>query len=175
VTLRAVVTLCLLGVAGSLAALEPAAEPPRRGDRLLRDEIFEMVDAYVLMKVQERLGLSDEQLTRLMPLIRQQRQDRREMEHRRYKALGEMRRLLASGSGSEERVVELLREVKAVESGEPEAAQRNQAAIDAVLTPLQQAKYRLLMLEVEHRLRALRRRAHESRGGRGRNQQSPEP
>jgi hypothetical protein len=154
--------------------MEPAAAQPRRGDRL-RDEIYEVVDAYVLMKVQERLGLSDEQLTRLMPLIRKQHQDRRKMRHRRYKALGEMRRLLASGSASEERVVGLLREVKTVESDEPEAAQRNQAAIDGLLTPLQQAKYRVLMVEVERRLRSLRRRAHERRGGRGRAPQPPAP
>jgi Spy/CpxP family protein refolding chaperone len=165
VKLRAVVTLWLAAVAGpSLAEGGAVAHKEAEGIRL-RDEIYEMVDAYVVMKVQERLELSDEQLTRLMPLIRKQQKDRRELDRRRFRALGEMRRLFAEGAAREDQIAELLREIKAVDVEAPPAAQRNQEAIDAALTPMQQAKYRLLMMEVEHRLRELRHRARQ--GGRG--------
>jgi hypothetical protein len=164
VRLKTVVTLGLLALAVPLAAEPPVVRHDEQGG-LLRDEIYEMVDAYILMKIQERLGLSDEQLTRLMPLVRRQQRDRHDLDRRRFRALGELRRLLAEGTARDDQVAELLREVKAVEAEAPSVAQRNQALIDGALTPMQQAKYRLLMVEVEHRLRELRHRARQ--GGRG--------
>jgi hypothetical protein len=71
-----------------------------REGRVLRDEVCEMVDAYVQMKVQERLELSDEQMVKVLPLIRRSHQDRRELEMRRHRALKELRRLFMSGSAS---------------------------------------------------------------------------
>lgn len=136
--------------------------------RSLRDEVHEMVDAYVVMQVQERLDLTDEQLTRLLPLVRRQQKERRELEHRRHHALVEMRRLLESGTAREERIVELLREIQLVEVELPATLKRNQDAIDGLLSNVQQAKYRLLQAEVDYRLRELRRRVRDrSRHGSG--------
>jgi hypothetical protein len=163
------VTIGLLALAVPVLAEDPAVGPKEPEGPPLRNEIFEMVDAYVFMKVQERLGLSDEQLTRLMPLIRRQQKDRRELERRRFRAMGEMRRLFAGGVARDDQIVELLREVKAVEAEAPTVSQHDQALIDAALTPMQQAKFRLLMVEVEHRLRELRHRVRRGeRGRRGR-------
>jgi hypothetical protein len=139
----------------------PAGAEARGRERSLRDEVHEMVDAYVVMQIQERLGLTDEQLSRLLPLVRRQQKERRDLEQRRHRALGEMGRLLESGTAREERIAELLREIKAVEAELPSAVKRNQDAIDGLLSNVQQAKYRLLQAEVDHRLRELRRRVHE--------------
>lgn len=141
----------------------PAAAAPAGDAQALRDEVHEVVDTYILMKAQERLGLTDEQFAKLVPLIRQQKNDRREFDRRRFSALGEMRRLFKKGEATEARVAELLRELKAVESEMPAAMARDQAAIDAVLSPVQQAKYRLLDAEVGRRLHDLRQRAHDRR------------
>jgi Spy/CpxP family protein refolding chaperone len=143
------------------SAARAVRDKPGRG---LRDEVFEMVDAYLLMKVQERLDLTDEQLVRFMPLIRKHQLERREMEHRRFRLLMEMRDMFASGSAKEERIAALLRDLKTVEAELPVSARRNMDAIDVVLTPVQQAKYRLLEVEIDRRLRELRHSAHERRG-----------
>ena len=139
----------------ALAAL-PALAQPAAGQRPRpRDEAFRMIDAYILSNMQESLGLSDEQFGRLLPLVQRLQRDRREFGRRRMTALQELRSQLMSGGATEARVAELLREVKAVEAEEPSAVRRDMDAIDAALTPVQQAKYRLLEVEVERRLRAL--------------------
>jgi Spy/CpxP family protein refolding chaperone len=158
----AAVAVLVAAVAG--AAEQGPAGGTRGGDeRALRDEVYEVVDAYILMKAQERLGLTDEQFAKLVPLIRKQKADRRDYDRRRYRALGEMRRLFMKGEATEDRIAELLRETKAVEAELPAAMARNQEAIDAVLSPVQQAKYRVLDAEVDRRLHDLRQRAHERR------------
>jgi hypothetical protein len=52
-------------------------------------------------------------------------------------------------------VLELLKEVKDVESTQHETVRHDMDAIDQVLTPVQQAKFRLLEGEVERKIRAL--------------------
>ena len=114
-----------------------------------------MVDAYIVSNLQESVGLSDEQFARILPLVKRLQNDRREMAQRRGRALGEMRRVLESGTATEARVLELLKDVKAVESTQHETVRRDMDAIDQVLTPVQQAKFRLLEGEVERKIRAL--------------------
>ena len=50
-------------------------------------------------------------------------------------------------------MLDLLKEVKAVESTQHETIRRDMDAIDQVLTPVQQAKFRLLEGEVERKIR----------------------
>lgn len=156
------------------AAVTSAAQPaqPRRP----RDEAHRMVDAYIVSNLQESLGLTDEQFVKLLPLVKRLQKDRREFATRRIGTLQEMRRLLESGSATEPRVGELLKEVKAVEAEEPQAVRRNVEAIDAVLTPLQQAKYRLLEVEVDRKIRELMARMRDQARPRWRmGGEAPEP
>ena len=163
--LTAWATLALLAGGGVCFAQDAqGSSAPLREGRVLRDEVCEMVDAYVQMKVQERLDLSDEQMVKVLPLIRRSHQERRDLEQRRHRALMEMRRLFLGGAATEERVQALLREAKAVEAEMPGTVRRNMDAIDAVLSPVQQAKYRLLEMEIDKRLRDLRHRARQRRG-----------
>ena len=157
--------LLLLAFGAALAAQETsgAAARTERGG-VLREEINEMVDAYLLMKVQERLTLTDEQMLKVMPLIRKYHSERRDLERRRFQLLMEMREGLASGGVKEDRVVSFLRDFKTVEADLQAAIRRNLAAVDAVLTPVQQVKYRLLEFELDRHLRELRHRARERRG-----------
>ena len=66
---------------------------------------------------------------------------------------------------------ELLRDVKAAEAEEPGLLRKDRDAIDAVLSPLQQAKFRVLEVEVEHKIRELMNQIRTQR----RNQQKPRP
>lgn len=134
------------------AAAQERGRPPRHD----RDEAFKAVDAYIAGRLKESLGLGDEQVAKVLPLVTQLHRDRREAFHRRVQSLREMRRLLASGSATEAEVQQKLLEVKRLENEEPLRLRRNREAVDAALTPLQQAKFRVLEAEVEQKIRSLR-------------------
>ena len=150
------------GNARALAQEEPAAGAERPG----RAEAFKMVDAYVMSNLQESLGLSDEQFAKAIPLVTKLQTERREYYFERTRKMREMRRLLRQGGATEAQVLELLGQVKALDADGPARAQRDIEALDAVLTPLQQAKFRVLELEVEQRMRELVRRARPREGER---------
>jgi hypothetical protein len=150
--LLGLLAFAVLGVSPALAQVRPDTLPP---DGRPREEIFKMVDAYILSNLQESLGLSDDQFVKLLPLVKRLQSDRRAFGQRRQRALLELRRGMQAGSATDARVLELLKELKAVESEEPLALRKAADAIDAALNPVQQAKYRLLEVEVDRRLREL--------------------
>jgi len=135
-----------------------------------------MIDAYFLSNLQESLGLTDDQFVRVLPLVKRLQGDRRQYAQRRQRALFEMRRLLNAGGATEGRIEELLREVKAVESEEGPAVRKDLDAVDGVLSPVQQAKYRLLELEVERKIREIMAQMRQGRPpAHGRAQPGQEP
>jgi hypothetical protein len=149
-------TMLLVALLGSGAQ---AQDEPAEADRPGRAEAFKMVDAYVMSNLQESLGLTDEEFAKAIPIVKKLQTERRDYLVERTRKVREMRRLLRQGGASEAQVVELLREVKALDAEGPAASRRNLEALDALLTPVQQAKFRVLELEVEQRMRELVRRA----------------
>jgi hypothetical protein len=126
-------------------------------------EAVKLVKAYILSNLQERLDLTDDQYAKLFPLVSRLQDDRHGFAEKRNRTLGEMSRLLRFGAATESRLVELLEQLRAVEVEEPKAIADHLAAIDAVLTPVQQAKYRVYEMEVGRRIRDLMR--SRRRGG----------
>jgi hypothetical protein len=170
-----IICMVLLG-GGAVYAQEPERHEGARSGRARHEELFRMVDAYIFMHMQERLELSDEQFVKVLPLVKRLQADRRDWEGRRMRALQQLRRLLFTGAATEVRVGELLAELKAVEGGMPRVLQKDVEALDGVLTPLQQAKYRVLETEVEQRLRDLRNAARMGAGAGTRLQRTtPQP
>jgi hypothetical protein len=148
----------VIALAMALGAVAPLLAQPGAGQgqrQKPREEAFRMIEAYLVSNLQEGLALSDDQFTRLLPLVKRLQRDRRAASQRRMKALQELRRVMEAGGASEGHVGDLLREVKAAESEGPATVRRDMDAIDAVLDPVQQAKYRLLEVEVERKLRGL--------------------
>jgi len=158
------------------AQAQPSPKPPktdRPGDRRdsadtpaghvpeLRDETFRLMDAYLISNLQESLGLTDEQFAKAMPLVKKLQSDRRDFARRRMQALRSLRRTLVSGSATEASVADLLKEVKNAGAEERAATARNTEALDAALTPLQQAKFRVFEAEVDIRLRHLLARSQD--------------
>jgi hypothetical protein len=152
--------LALVVVAATAAAQgdAPAARNPR-------EEAFRMVEAYVVSNMQESLGLSDEQFAKAIPLVKKLQRDRRDVLLERARVMREMRRLLRQGGAVEPQVTELLKQAKTLETEGPERAHRSLEALDALFTPIQQAKYRVLESEVEQRMRELLNRARAARPG----------
>jgi hypothetical protein len=164
-------TLALVLVASTAVAQQ---EPP--AGRPAREEAFRMVDAYVVSNMQESLDLSDEQFARAIPLVKKLQRERREHLLERARLLREMRRLLRQGGTPESQVLDLLKQAKQLEAEGPERTRRNLEALDGLLSPIQQAKYRVLEGEVEQRLRELTNRARAARpGARERNEPPPQP
>ena len=137
-----------------LGALGWAQEPERPPGLRAREEAGRMVEGYIIANLQERLAISDEQFVKLLPLVRRQLGDRRDFFHRREDVLREVRALL--GTASEGRIADLMKTVRSLEAEEATTLRRDTEAIDALLTPVQQAKFRILELEVERRIRDLR-------------------
>jgi len=178
----ALVAGLLAGAAQGLAATQPPPDAPNRGrparPGLPGDEAFRMVDAYVLSNLQESLGLTDEQYMRLLPLVKRFHGDRREFAQRRRRAFMEMRKAVEAGGHTEDQVAQALRALKSVETEEPVAIRRDLDAIDTALSPVQQAKYRVLEAEVERKIRELVRQIRAQRGGprdRRGQEQPPQP
>lgn len=146
-----------------------AQEPPRgpRPPDARREEAFRMVDAYVVSNLQESLGLSEEAFVKVLPLVKKLQTSRREHLLSRSHLLRELRRELASGTTTEAEVRETLRQLKEVETAGSERVRLGMSDLDAALSPLQQAKFRLLELEVEQRMRELMGRARPRIGMRG--------
>jgi hypothetical protein len=169
--------IALAGGAGQ-AARGPEDRPRPVQPRAPGDEAFKMIDAYVLSNLEESLQLTDEQFVKLMPLVKRLQTDRRAMIMRRTQSLVELRRLLASGGATEPRVTELLGQVKAAEAEEPSVLRKDREAVDGALSPVQQAKFRVLEMEVEHRIRELMNQIRAQRRGNGArrpDERNPEP
>jgi hypothetical protein len=158
----------VLSAAAGAAAQEgrPQGAPDGGPRRPPREEIFRMVDAYLAEHLQESLALSDDQLNRLMPLVRKLNADRRRFAEQRIRALFQLRRILKEVGASDARIAELLQQVKSAELEEPIVVRAGHDAIDAQLTPLQQAQFRVLEAEVEHRVRQAMGRLRAERSGR---------
>lgn len=127
----------------------------------LRDETFRLVDAYFISNLQESLGLSNEQFAKILPLVNKVQSDRRNLAKRRMHALRQLRKTLAAGSATEASVSDLLRDLKSASADERAETLRNIELLDAELTPLQQAKYRVFEAEVDLRLRHLLARSQD--------------
>jgi hypothetical protein len=160
---RGVLALALVaGVAVSGAAAQEDGEGRARGQER-REEAFRMVDAYVIANLQESLGLDEATYVRAIPVVNDLQKARREYFEERSASLRKMRQLLRSGTATEAQVRETLEAFKAHEVEGPERIRKQVEKLDALLTPLQQAKYRVFEVEVEHRLRELMRRGRRDR------------
>jgi hypothetical protein len=149
------VLAALLALAGPLAAQEAPRERRQERRAARRDEMFRMVDAYIAMNIEEKLGLSDEQFGRVLPLVKRLQSDRRRFAEQRMERLRDLKDRLQSGAATEPQVAQVLRELKSMEDEEPATLRKDRDAIDQMLTIVQQAKLRVLELEVERKIRAL--------------------
>ncbi len=147
------------GFAAPLAAQRPAGP-----DRPPREEMFKMVDAYIVSNLQESLALTDEQFVKILPFVKRAQTDRRTFAQRRAMSMAEMGRLLQSGTATEPRIAEILKELKQREVADAAAQLKNLEAIDSQLSVVQQAKLRILMVRVEQNIRELIGRGRPQQG-----------
>lgn len=168
---RVIAVAFALALAAPAFAQEPEARPGRD-----REELFKMVDAYLVSNLQESLALTDAQFVKILPFVKKAQTDRRTAAQRRNMTLAEMSRLLESGTATEAAVSDLLQQLKRREVEDTDAQRKNLEALDAHLSIVQQAKLRVLMARVEMKIRDLAGRARQGGpGGRPRRDDFGEP
>lgn len=167
---RALVAVALSALVSALPAaaqLPPEDTRQDRPPRPRREELHGMLDAYVISKLQEALRLSDEQYARVIVAQKKLDEQRRDYHRDRRELLQRLRQALAADKPSEAELSSLLERLEALRS-EFEARQKAaHAALDALLTVEQRARYRLFMVEIEGRMQEMMREVRRLRRGAG--------
>jgi hypothetical protein len=171
-----VVWFCLALTSVALSAQDGGVGSGRPGNGRVRprDEAYKMVDAYLVSNMQESLGLTDEQFVKVLPLVKKLQSERRDQMQKRMLAMVELRGLLGSGRATEAQVDDALKEVKRLELAGPREIRKHMDALDEQLSVLQQAKFRIVEVEVERKVRELLNRAQRPEAGARRGPRSQE-
>ena len=125
-----------------------------------------MLDGYVLIQAQEMLQLTDEQFPRFLSRVRALQETRRRTQGERLRMLQELRRTTAGRGGpvDEGTIRERLKALDELEVRAAAEIKQQQTAVDQVLTPVQQARFRIFEETMEQRKIELLMRARQGRG-----------
>lgn len=171
----------LLATAPTLAAQGRRVAPggaPGAGDPAVSPaEIQRMLDGYMLIQAQDVLQLSDEQFPRFLSRVRAWQDMRRRSQGERQRMLQELRRMTAARAGTvdEATIRERLKALDDLESRAGTEIQQQRIAIDQVLNPYQQARFRIFEETMEQRKIELLMRARQGRGRQNQPQTNEEP
>ena len=127
-----------------------------------REELEGMMDAYILSKLQDALGLNDEQYGRIVVAQKKLQDLRRDYRRTRMEVLRQMRQALGRDAAGEEQLKLLLDELARVRSEFASEEQARYQAIDEVLDIRQRVRYRILETEIQRRLGQLMRQVRRS-------------
>jgi Spy/CpxP family protein refolding chaperone len=171
----------LLAAVLSLLAASPAAAQRARGpqpgrgadaDGLGPAQILNMLDAWAIVQAQETLQLGDDQYAQFVSRLKRLQQARRRNLQGRLAILQDLRRLSAS-TGDQVDENALRERLKALADHDAAAATEMRKAyeeLDQVLSPKQQARFRLFEEVLERRKIDLLKRAQQGAAARERRQ-----
>lgn len=142
-------------------------EPPRgRANRaappLSNAELITMLDAYAIVQAQNALQLADDQYGQFVARLKRLQETRRRNTIARTRLVQELRRLTAPGATTD--AATLREKVKALGEFDDQSAQalrREYDALDEVLDPRQQARFRIFEERIEQQKLDLLVRARE--------------
>ena len=170
-----VVTAMTLGMPVPVLAQPPRGEQgrpqqPRRvvppTDDMSPARVHELFDAMLVMQAQNALSLTDAQYSQFLTRLRPLQEARRRNQQERVRLMNELQRLVNPRSAqappeSDVRMrLDALRELEARSATE---LRRAYDAIDEVLTPNQQARFRVLEEQIERRKLELVGRARQGK------------
>lgn len=138
----------------------PAA-PQEEDPRPSGEELEGMIEAYVVSKLQESLGLTDEQFGKMFVAQKKLQDARRSYRKERAGILREMRQALRRDDAGEEELSPLLSELEELRQKFLEEERARYRDIDALLDVRQRARYRILEAEIQRRLQQLIRQSRE--------------
>jgi hypothetical protein len=141
----------------------PSAQLPgdrvRGGDSVGRARLEDEIRRGFARAVRQRVGLSQEQMGRLIPLTQRYEQDRRRLQIEDRDARMSLRRILRDESSADAKEVDqLLQKLVDVQKRRAQLLESEQRELSAIMTPLQRAKYMALQEQVRRRLEQMRQR-----------------
>lgn len=154
--------------AGMVVAWAPlstdAQVPNRRGDR---EQLEQRVRAQMGRVMRERLGLSEEQATRLSAVVEDFEGQRRELFQLEQATRRRVEALLLEGGNDQDEARELIGRMWELREQEAELFRTEQEALLDVLTPVQVLRLQELRQDLGQRIRALGGRNGQPGAGRG--------
>lgn len=153
--------IALLLFLHSATALSQEAAP--RPSSPSGDELEGMMDAYILSKLQDALGLSDEQFGKMVVAQKKLQDARRSYRRERMEVLRQMRQSLRRDDAGEEELAPLLERLEELQASFANEEKARYRDVDAILDVRQRARYRILEAEIQRRLQQLIRQAGERR------------
>ncbi len=178
--LIALTAVCVVVVSAATAVAQPPGAPPgaqrglpQEGDasKLNPGEIQRMFDAYVIVEVQQLLGLNDELYVKFIVRLRNLQDVRRKHQQARNMVMNELRKLLgrprAPVNIDEAQVKDRLKALQDLEIRFADELRKAYAGVDELLTVGQQARFRVFEEEMERRKLDLVSRARLPQRGRG--------
>ena len=175
--LALIVVCATAGVAAQGRRALPAG-PAGAGEATVSPgEIQRMLDGYMLIQAQDALQLTDEQFPRFLTRVRTWQETRRRTQGERQRMLQELRRMTAGRGGpvDEATIKDRLKALDDLEARANGETQQQRDAIDQVLSPSQQARFRIFEETMEQRKIELLMRARQGRGRQNLPQATEEP
>jgi len=109
--------------------------------------------------VRNRVGLSDEQMTRLRPLTQRYEQQRRQLQIEERDTRFSLRSSLAPGQSADPKQVdELLQRMVDIQKRRVAILEAEQRDLATIMTPIQRARYMALQEQIRRRLEQMRQR-----------------
>lgn len=127
-------------------------------------EIQRLFDAYLIVEVQQALQLTDQQHAQFLARLKALQDVRRRHQQERMQLLMQLQRLTgprAAPSGDEAMIKERLAALQELDERAPAELRKAYAGVDEVLTPRQQARFRVLEEQIERRKLELLMRARQ--------------
>ena len=129
-----------------------------------RAEFQQMMEAYVLSKLQDALGLSDEQYAQMVVAQKKLHDARRSHRRERQRLLRQLHREVDLDD-ADERLAATIAELSSLDESHRGELRERIDVIDQILSVRQQAKYRLLEVELERRMQRLIQGVRQRRRG----------
>jgi len=143
------------------------AEPGQRWTpQPAHQDVQGMMEAYILSKLQDALDLTDEQFGQMVVAQTKLSDTRRDYRQNRMRVLRQMRQILQNEEAGEDELQPLLDELEALRDEFLSDEKRRYQAIDSILDVRQQARYRILEVELQRRLQEMMRRVQGRRDDR---------
>jgi hypothetical protein len=178
--LRALVVAALVGLAGVTGSAQSAPPQPAPGaqrgapartpggEETLPDAELEMaLDSYAMFQAQQQLSIADERFGMFAARLKKLQDTRRRNQRQRLRILQELRRLAGPKSPAPGDDASIRAQLTVLREHDARAAAELGAAYDAldeILDPRQQARYRLFEEQIERRKLDLLMKARRSQG-----------
>jgi len=164
---RTLFLLLLVSTVGLGAQEPPPNAPPAPEQGFTLGEIQRIFDGYLVMQAQDALGLSDQQFAQFVPRLKVLQDTRRRYQQERMRLLNELQRLTRPAAGhpapgDEGLIKERLNALQENEARSAADIRKAYTAIDELLDPRQQARFRIFEEQIERKKLDLLLRARQN-------------